>query len=238
MVGDRRTASFGAWSDVELSFVWAHYVEAIAAAGGAPVVFPVHPCYLEAPELALDVVDGLLLTGGRDLEAASYGERPDPANEPGDQLRDQVELAIAGKAVDQGLPLLGVCRGMHLLNVIRGGGIEQHLADPDRIHRGEPGSFVAHPLEVVQGSRIERIIGADPAPVRSHHHQGIGPVAEGLQVSARSPDGLVEAVEDPEAHFCLAVLWHPEEDLAGGGASLYEALVAAAASRRQAKVTA
>lgn len=237
MVGDRRSANFGAWTDVEVSMVWQHYVEAISGAGGAPVVFPVDDCYVGDPELALDAVDGIVLTGGRDLEATSYGAQQNPENEPGDELRDRVELALAAAAVEADLPLLGVCRGMQLLNVALGGGIDQHLADPDGLHRGEPGAFVGHEVEAVAGSTLARIIGEAAVEVRSHHHQGVEPIADRLRVAGHSPDGLVEAVENPDARFCVAVLWHPEEDLPGGGAELYGALVAAA-DRRRAEVAA
>ncbi len=125
---------------------------------------------------------------------------------------------------------------MQLLNVVLGGGVDQHLPDPDRLHLGEPGSFVDHPIAVEPGTRLAAILGESPAPVRSHHHQAVDPLAPELVVAARSPDGLIEAAEAPDRDFCLAVLWHPEENLAGGGLALYEALVAAA--RRHAEVTA
>jgi len=231
LVADRRTASFGAWRDVDLGFVWTHYVEAIAAAGGAPVVFPLADCYAEAPELALDAVDGLVLAGGRDLDAATYGEASHPANEPGDPLRDRIELAVAKAALAGDLPVLGVCRGMQLLNIALGGGVAQHLEDPERLHRGEPGTFVDHDVEAVAGTRLASIIGGEATAVRSHHHQGVTPLAERLVASAHSGDGLVEAAEAADRDFCVAVLWHPEEDLAGGGLRLYEALVEAARGR-------
>jgi putative glutamine amidotransferase len=228
LVADRRSASFGAWSDVDLAFAWTHYVAAIDAAGGAPLIFPLAECFAEAPELALDPIDGLVLAGGRDLEAATYGEQPDPANEPGDPLRDRIELALAELALERDLPVLGVCRGMQLLNIALGGGIAQHLADPERIHRGEPGTFVEHPVEPVADTRLAAILGGAEVAVRSHHHQGVEPLAPRFRASAHSPDGLVEAAEVEDQGFCVAVLWHPEEDLAGGGLRLYEALVEAA----------
>ncbi len=228
MVGDRRAASFGAWRDVELSSVWNHYVEAVSGAGGAPLMIPVDPYYADAPEQALEIIDGLLLTGGRDLDASSYGEDADPANEPGDRLRDRLELALARAALEREMPVLGVCRGMQLLNVALGGGIAQHLDDPSRIHRGEPGTFVDHEIEVVAGTRLAAILGESPNPVRSHHHQGVSPLADRLTACAHSSDGLVEAAESVDHRFCLAVLWHPEENLAAGGLRLYEALVEAA----------
>lgn len=227
LVADRRSASFGAWSDVDLAFVWTHYVEAIATAGGAPVVFPLAQCFAEDPRLALDAVDGLVLAGGRDLDAASYGEVPNAANEPGDPLRDRIELAVATEALARDLPILGVCRGMQLLNLALGGGIDQHLEDPERLHRGEPGVFIDHQVEAVPGTRVAAIIGRATA-VRSHHHQGVAPLARRFLASAHSPDGLIEAAEVGDREFCVGVLWHPEENLAGGGLRLYEALVEAA----------
>lgn len=238
LIGDRRVASFGAWSDVDLGFVWSHYIEAVTRAGGAPVIFPVVELYADSPALALDSIDGLVLTGGRDIDARSYGAEPDPHNEPGDPLRDRVETEVAGEALRRELPILGVCRGMQLLNLVLGGSIDQHLADPERIHRDEPGSFVEHEIEVEPQSRLASILGERPEPVRSHHHQGLGELADQFVVSARSPDGLVEAAEAPDRDFCLAVLWHPEENLEAGGLRLYEALVDAARERSRTKVAA
>jgi putative glutamine amidotransferase len=230
LVADRRTADFGAWTEIDLNLVWTHYVAAIDQAGGAPVVFPLSEAYAETPELALDIVDGLLLAGGRDLDAANYGAEAHPENESGDPLRDRMELAFAAAALERDVPTLGVCRGMQVLNVVLGGGIEQHLADPEGIHR-ETGTFVGHDVDVVPETKLAAILG-HRATVRSHHHQGVAPLADRFVATAHAADGLVEAAEVPDRDFCVAVLWHPEEDLAGGGASLYEALVAAARSAR------
>jgi putative glutamine amidotransferase len=231
MVADRREASFGAWRDVELTAVWSHYIDAIEAAGGAPVIFPAIERYVAAPDEILGGVDGLLLTGGRDIEARSYGAEPDPRNEPGNPLRDRLELALARAALGEEKPLFGVCRGMQVINVALGGGLVQHLEDPERLHIGRPGEFVDHVVSADPGTRLVEIIGSSPVTVRSHHHQGIEPIAGELTVSARSPDGLAEAVEAGAGGFCLAVLWHPEENLDQGGLALYEALVAAARER-------
>ncbi|UJA19827.1 gamma-glutamyl-gamma-aminobutyrate hydrolase family protein [Thermoleophilia bacterium SCSIO 60948] len=233
MLADRREASFGAWRDVSLGFVWTHYVEAVARAGGAPVVVPATDLYASRPELALEAVDGLLLTGGRDIDPELFGGEHHPEAEAGDLGRDRIEAAIARSALDRGLPVLGVCRGMQLLNVIRGGGLEPHLSDPDGIHRGEVGSFVAHDVDVEPDSLAADALGSGRVVVRSHHHQGVGELGSGLVASARAPDGVVEALEDPEAPWCLAVLWHPEEDLETGGLSLYRSFVEAARSRTE-----
>jgi putative glutamine amidotransferase len=231
LVADRREASFGAWKDIELDLVWTHYVDAVTQAGAAPVVFPLAECYAEMPELALDVIDGLLLAGGRDLNASSYGADPHAQNEAADPLRDRIELALAAAAIERNLPTLGVCRGMQVLNVALGGGIEQHLPDPNGIHRGGPGAFVAHDVDVTAGTRLASILG-EITEVRSHHHQGVGPLAERFTASAHAADGVIEAAEIADRDFCVAVLWHPEEDLQGGGAQLYEALVEAARTAR------
>ena len=238
MVADRRPASFGRWTDVELDFVWAQYATAVERAGGAPVVVPVAECYERGPELALDVVDGLLLTGGRDLDALAYACHQHPENDEPDAARDRVERAIAAVALERDLPILGVCRGMQLLNVIHGGGIDQHLADPDGLHRGRLGSFVRHDVTAMPDTKLGFILGPGESAVRSHHHQGVDPVAEGFVVSARSSDGLIEAMEAVDRDFCLGVLWHPEAHLAGGGLAIYRALVAAATARRAAGVAA
>lgn len=231
MLGDRRTASYGSWRDVELCFVWEHYIDAVSGAGAAAVIFPPEPWLVADPDLMLDAVDGVLLTGGRDIDASVYGSAPHPSNEPGDADRDRVELALTRAALERGTPILAVCRGMQLLNLVRGGGIEQHLDDPGSIHRGASGAFVEHRVDPQPGTRLAAILGGDPVEVRSHHHQGLAKLGDGLTIGARSPDGVVEAVEvtAPE-RFCVAVLWHPEEDLAGGGGALYGALVDAAAA--------
>lgn len=231
LLGDRRTASFGAWSDVELCFVWHHYVDAVTAAGGAAVTFPPEPWLGSDPGSMLDLVDGLLLTGGRDIDARVYGAEPHERNERGDAGRDRVELELARAALARAVPVLGVCRGMQVLNIARGGGIDQHLDDLGAVHRAEPGAFVPHDVIAEAGSTVASILGPDPVEVRSHHHQGLGTLGAGLAVSARSPDGLIEAIEGVvPGDFCVAVLWHPEEDLEGGGLALYRALVEAASA--------
>ena len=233
MLADRRDASFGAWRDVALGFVWTHYIEAVRSAGGAPMLIPATDLYAARPELALEAIDGLLLTGGRDIEPELYGGDRHPAAEAGDLERDRIEAALAGLAAERGLPILGVCRGMQLLNLIRGGELESHISDPDGIHRGDVGSFVSHDVAITRGSLAARALGTEATRVRSHHHQGVGGLGSGLRASAHAPDGVVEAIEDPNEGWCLAVLWHPEEDLAGSGLALYRSFVEAARSRTE-----
>lgn len=229
IVLDPRVASFGAWHDVEVNLLWAEYVEGIDAAGGLAVTFPPTQALADNPEAALGAIDALLLTGGPDIQASSYGEDPHPMSEPGSELRDGAELALARVALAADLPILGVCRGMQILNIAMGGGIDQHIHDPDAAHRSD--DFVSHPVQAQEGSLLARAIGTDEVAVRSFHHQGLDPVADGMNVVAKSPDGIVEAVEVPGQSFCLAVLWHPEQDLGQGGQGLFDALVQATRER-------
>ena len=141
---DPRVASFGAWRDVDVNLLWAGYVEGIDAAGGLAVTFPPTHALADNPEAALGAIDALLLTGGPDIQASSYGEDPHPMSEPGSELRDGVELALARVALAADLPILGVCRGMQILNIAMGGGIDQHIHDPDAAHRSD--DFVSHPV--------------------------------------------------------------------------------------------
>lgn len=231
LVSDSRPASFGAWSDVGVDLVWSHYTEAIERAGGAALVSPPRGYLAADPGLLLSRVDGLLLTGGRDIDASSYGAEAHPENDAGDAIRDAVETALARAALEWRTPVLGVCRGMQVLNLVTGGSLQQHLEDPEGIHRGEPGAFVSHSVDVEPGSLLAGVVGSETTEIRSHHHQGLAEIGAGLRVSGRSRDGVVEAFEGGDGGFCLAVLWHPEEDLDGGGLAIYEALVEAASER-------
>ncbi|HYH61382.1 MAG TPA: gamma-glutamyl-gamma-aminobutyrate hydrolase family protein [Solirubrobacterales bacterium] len=234
IVLDPRAASFGAWRDIDVNLLWAGYVEGIDAAGGLPVTFPPTNALADNPEAALGSIDALLLNGGPDIQASSYGEDPHPQSEAGSELRDQAELALARAALAADMPILGICRGMQILNIAMGGGIDQHIHDPDAAHRSD--DFVSHRIQACDGSLLARAIGSNEVAVRSFHHQGIDPVADGMDVVAKSPDGLVEAVEAPGQSFCLAVLWHPEQDLGHGGQGLFDALVQATRERAGALV--
>ena len=229
VVSDPRVASFGAWRDIDVNLLWAGYVEGIEAAGGVPVAFPPTRLHADHPEVALGSIDGLLLNGGPDILASSYGAEPHPLSEPGSALRDEVELSMARAALAADLPILGICRGMQILNLAMGGGIDQHVDDPDAEHRSD--DFVSHRVRTAEGSLLERVAGPGDLTVRSYHHQGLDPVAGGLTVSGRAEDGLIEAAEAPGHSFCLAVLWHPEQDLAGGGQAFFDALCSAARER-------
>ena len=146
--------------------------------------------------------------------------------------RDRAEIDLLRAAVEAGLPVLAVCRGMQLLNILRGGTLNQHLGDSPgdgEMHKGPPGTFTRHPVEVEPGSRLHGMLG-DRLDVHSCHHQAPDLIGEGLVVTARAPDGVIEGLELEQAEFCVAVLWHPEEDVEGGG-PLFRGLVAQSTNR-------
>ena len=204
----------------------ANYGEQVAAAGGIPVLLPPVPGIAGA----VDRIDGLLLTGGGDIDPAQYGARPHPATGRVSGPRDAAELELLAAAEAAGTPVLGVCRGMQLVNVARGGTLTQHLAS-DAGHAPAPGTFGAHPVRVAAGTRLAGILGADGAAagVPTAHHQAVDRLGDGLVATAWAQDGVIEAVESSSAGdpFLLAVQWHPE---AGTDPRLIEALVAAASA--------
>jgi putative glutamine amidotransferase len=219
-------ARFGAW-DVPAALVPFSYVQAIERAGGRALVVPPSD---DGVEETLDVLDGLLLSGGSDLDPSLYGADPHPQTSQVRPERDRAELALLQAALARDLPILAVCRGSQVLNVARGGNLVQHLPETvgHEAHRETPGVFSDHAVEVDPDSRLGAIVGGS-VDVKSHHHQGYGDVGEGLRVVARAGDGTIEAVEDPEQRFAVGVLWHPE---AGEDAALFEALVAEARAYR------
>jgi gamma-glutamyl-gamma-aminobutyrate hydrolase PuuD len=221
-------ASWTYWR-LPVALVPAGYIEGVRLAGGLPLVLPPTPEGAADPGEVLDAIDGLVLIGGPDLGVDLYGS-PEPHPETGDKQvrRDAFELALLVEARRRGTPVLGICRGMQLIDVAAGGTLEQHLADRTELapHRPEPGVFGRHRVELTDGSLAASILGS-PVDVHSAHHQGIAEVGAGLVVSARAHDGEIEALEDPALPFCLGVLWHPEEDPEGAGAPLFRALVEA-----------
>jgi putative glutamine amidotransferase len=214
------------------------YLEALERSGALPVVVP--PLHEQALEHLLDTVDGLLLSGGPDIDPATYGQPPHPCLGPTEPPLDAFELALAQAADRRATPLLAICRGAQLLNVARGGTLIQHL--PDAVgtaiaHRQrEPADALTHAVEVEPGSRLVEALGWTEGRVNSFHHQAVDALGRDLRVSARAPDGVIEAFEAPEHPFLLAVQWHAEY-LVGWPqhAPLFEAFVAAcrAPARRE-----
>lgn len=214
-------------SDVEATLLPSTYVEAIIRSGGVPVLLPPVD---GAADAVLGALDGLVLSGGGDIDAAAYGEVAHRANGGVRPSRDAFELALFRAALDRDLPMLTVCRGMQLLNVALGGSLTQHLPDVlgHHRHRPRPGVFGPVQVRLTAGSRVAMILGTD-AQVLCQHHQALGRVAEDLDVVGWAQDGTVEAVELPGRTFVLGVQWHPEQDPADD--RLFAALVAECAGR-------
>src|SRR5438105_30602 len=216
---DIQLAAFGAWEE-ESALVPTDYVRAVERAGGRPLLVPPSD---EGVEETLDLLDGLVLSGGSDLDPALYGHDPHPETKGVLPERDRAELALLHGALERDMPMLAVCRGSQVLNVGLGGDLVQHL--PDVVghdeHKHTPGEYADHDVSLEPGTRLETLLG-DRAPVKSHHHQGFGRLGSGLREAAYAPDGTLEALEDPGRRFALGVLWHPE---AGEDTRLFEAFV-------------
>jgi putative glutamine amidotransferase len=212
-------AAWGYWH-LDAALIPYDYVRAVERAGGRAVLVPPDE---DGVEEVLDAVDGLIFSGGNDLTPAEYGAEPDPATNGTNPARDRAELALLEAALERDIPVLAICRGVEVLNVLRGGDIVQHLPDVvgNDDHRKVPGTFAEHPVRVEPSSRLGEVRGG----VKSSHHQGLGRIGEGLREVAWAEDGVVEALEDPAKPFVVGVLWHPE---AGEDQRLFEQLVEAA----------
>jgi putative glutamine amidotransferase len=191
------------------------YSNAVQAADALAILLPPDDATAEEPDQALDLLDGLVLAGGADLDPGSYGARAHEETHGTWPERDRFELALTHRALEREIPVLGICRGMQMLNVALGGTLDQHVPDSvgHQDHRAVPGTFSDHDVRLDPGSLAARAVGAEWSAVKSHHHQGIDELGEGLRVSGRSAaDELPEAIELGGDHFALGVLWHPEED--------------------------
>ena len=221
-------ARWGYWN-LEAALIPSDYVNAVEQAGGRPLLVP--PA-LEGVEETLDALDAVVFTGGSDLDPELYGEDAHPETFGIQRLRDEAELALLGAALERDMPVLGICRGIQVLNVAMGGDLHQHV--PELVgHEGHkhdpPGEFLTHDVAIEPDTRLAEMLG-ERTTVMSHHHQGVRALAPGLVETARADDGLVEAVEAPEKRFAVGVLWHPE---AGRDARLFEGLVAEARRYRE-----
>ncbi|HYM46124.1 MAG TPA: gamma-glutamyl-gamma-aminobutyrate hydrolase family protein [Solirubrobacteraceae bacterium] len=211
-------ARWSVW-DQQAMLLPRNYVDAVQQAGGLALMLPVDPLLSEEPGEALDLIDGLVLAGGADIDPSCYGERPHPETVDMVPERDFFEIALTRAAIRRDLPVLGICRGMQLINIARGGTLLQHL--PERFghheHRRVVGSFdgADHDVILAEGSLAARAAGELRHATKSHHHQGVDRLGEGLRVSGVSTlDELPEAIELPDRRFVLGVQWHPEADVA------------------------
>jgi putative glutamine amidotransferase len=214
-------ARWGVWT-LPAALLPAGYPRLVQRSGGLAALLP--PDDPAAAAAAVARLDGLVIAGGPDVAPARYGAEPHPRTGPPAADRDAWELALIEAALTGGVPLLGICRGLQLLNVALGGTLVQHLDG----HAGPPGVFVRHTVEPVAGTLLGAVL-PEPVSVPTYHHQAVDRLGRGLRVSAYAADGTVEALELPAARgFTLAVQWHPE---AGTDTRVMDALVAAARDR-------
>jgi putative glutamine amidotransferase len=235
ITGELEAARWGNWiREAVVSPVT--YTRAIERAGGTPVVLPPVPAH-SVPAL-IAALDGVVFTGGRDLDPSLYEEEPHEHTEPPDHRRDRFELAFMRAVIDADLPFLAISRGMHVLNVARGGTLTQHL--PDRVgndsHRPDPVKLAVHDVQLSAASRVGRALNASTASVPGGHHQAINRIGSGLLTVAWTQDQVVEAVELQGHAFGVGVQWHPEE---ASDLVIFDALVTAAsvAGEKSAPVT-
>jgi len=216
------------------------YVESIRRAGGEPVEVVAGT---ETPEQILARVDGLMLTGGGDVDPQLYGEEPNATFQPAENGRDAFEIALSRAAVASGIPFLAICRGMQVLNVAMGGTLVQDI--PSQITGAldhsvpEPRFAIAHEVWVSKGSKLSTLLAdhmedGETCHVNSRHHQSVKEAATGFEVTATSPDGVIEAMERTDGTFCVAVQWHPENFWRTGEfRELFQGLIGAARERKR-----
>jgi putative glutamine amidotransferase len=216
------------------------YLESVRRAGGEPIEVVVGA---EDPEKLLSRVDGLMLTGGGDVDPALYGETANATFTAAEDGRDAFEIALARAAVKRGIPFLAICRGMQVLNVAMGGTLVQDI--PSQVTGAlehsvpQPRFHIAHEVWVSKGSRLATLLAdhmedGETCHVNSRHHQSVKRVAAGFEVTATSPDGVIEAMEKPDAAYCVAVQWHPENFWRTGEfRELFEGLIQAANQRKK-----
>lgn len=193
------------------AFVYTTYIESLKRAGAVPVLIPPQP---ENAADVIDNLDGILLAGGDDCDPAEYGEEQHSSCELMDPRRQENDVSLARLARERGVPTLGICLGVQVMNVAAGGTLIQDIdsaIETDIDHVSEPSDRHRHDVLVDAATKLGGILGARELNVNSSHHQAVGRVAEGLRVTAHAPDGIVEGLEDPSHPFYLGVQWHPED---------------------------
>jgi putative glutamine amidotransferase len=191
------------------------YVTSVEQAGGRARVLEIS----ESPRKVIGEIQGLLLTGGGDIDPVLYGESRHPSVEDAEPGRDEFEIDLARRAMQADVPLLAICRGLQVLNVAAGGTLVQDIPSTvrsDVIHSiTQPKDAIAHTVAIAEGSKLAQALGpqghaGSTCRVNSRHHQSVGRMGQGLVATATAPDGVIEAVEKPDASFCVGVQWHPE----------------------------
>jgi len=229
-----QSARWGSW-DLPAILLPKRYTDMVIRAGGLPVLLPPADGVTDV----LPRLDGLVLSGGGDLDPALYGAEPHAEAGPPNPARDRAELELCKAALASGLPVLGICRGLQVINVALGGTLHQHLPDlvGNDSHSPEAAGYGSHKVSVASGSQLSAILGRTEAAVPTHHHQAIDRLGAGLVATAWTDDGVIEAAEfgqpdadTPGSGFMVAVQWHPE---AGDDPSLFAALIAAASQATQ-----
>lgn len=232
-------AQYSGW-DVQCVMLQHAYIQSVQRAGAMVIMIPPDPVLCENPDEILDHVDALLLAGGPDIDPALYGQAAHAETHGVVVERDAVELALIKRAIERDQPTLGICRGMQMLNIVRGGTLLQHLPDVlhNDEHRRNPGTFDGneHDVRLDAGSLAEAAAGMSVTMTKSHHHQGIDRLGDGLTISGHSTlDDLPEAIELPDNTYVLGVQWHPEADTAS---RVVRSLVTAARAQRTAVTSA
>ena len=207
-------AKQGVW-DVRAAFLPQQYFDAVTASGGIAVLLPPQPSPDAAADAVLDGLDGLILTGGLDVDPALYGAERHPMTDPARTDRDSWELALFRGAEARRVPVLAICRGLQLINVARGGTLHQHLPEAlgTERYRIGGGVFATNAVTVDPGTRLAQLVGEQSLDVHSYHHQGIDRLGSGLVATARTDDGLVQAFESDGDGYVVGVQWHPEENV-------------------------
>lgn len=210
-----------------------NYFEVVGRAGGLPFALPHEP---ELASAYLDLIDGLIVTGGAfDIDPSFYGGGARHPTVVTKDRRTAFEWAVTRGALERDLPVLGICGGQQLLNVVLGGTLIQHIPDalPDALAHEQPNprTEAGHDVEIAPGSLLHRIVGRTRMPVNSAHHQAAETVGSNVAVSATAPDGVIEAIEDPARRFCLGVQWHPEYLISEGDGAILARFVEAASER-------
>lgn len=231
----RQRSQTGIW-DCEASFLPTTYIDAINHAGGIAVLLPPQPIRPGDAENILASLDGLLVCGGRDVNPELYGQEPGEATDEPDLLRDALEDQLLSAAIEANVPFLGICRGLQILNVNRGGSLIQHLPDVVGSNKYQLGNgiFSMAPIQIEPGTQLAQVLnGKQSVDGALYHHQAVDQVGQGLKVTAKTAENVIEAVELEGVDFGLAVQWHPEQTLED--LSIFTALIDAATKHRSTK---